>query len=475
MFSTQYPSDIITDGQSGAMSTRAEDVDVAVQPDRHVWNTEQAEAIKHHLEEIAQGSAFKWSHRSQQFLRYVIEKALEGSPDHLKERTIGIELFQRSPAYDTGEDAIVRVTASDVRRRLLQHYGRYGAKSRFRIKLPSGSYVPEIVWEAPKAADSEEQNTPAMPAPAHEAPAPVHEAPPPKQLDRPGMRWAWAVAMILSATLLAFAGSALRWWKSQEPIAGMLPWSAMFRPGHATQLITSDPNIEELQELTGHSVSISDYANQKYVSESDLLSPERRAFYTFFQHADEAAAVDTPLAASIARIVPADSGLRVRSARSIRMADLQTDDNLILLGSPRSNPWFELFEGQLDFRFAFNKEFNQEFIENVHPAAGEQAVYMPTARGFATGESFSVVALVQNSNQSGQVLLLAGANGEGTEAAGHLVTDKAHLLAALQSCKISPRGPLQDFELLLHLHTMAGSPGTVEILSCHRLSDHRQG
>jgi len=55
-----------------------------------------------------------------------------------------MELFGRSASYDTGEDAIVRVTASDAHKRLLQHYGRDGDTSDYRINLPSGSYIPEV-------------------------------------------------------------------------------------------------------------------------------------------------------------------------------------------------------------------------------------------------------------------------------------------------------------------------------------------
>lgn len=455
-----------------AMSTCTQNVDWAKQPDKPLWNMEQAEEIKRHLEEVAQGSAFKGSHRSQEFLRYVVEKSLECPFDHLKERTIGIELFRRLPTYDTGEDAIVRVTASDVRRRLLQHYGRYGASSHLRINLPSGSYLPTIEWQLPRTVDSPELN----PSPELK-PSPIPLLPGESSSQKPAgrlnLRWGFILGMALAATLLVLVGTGLRAWRSPERTVGMLPWTAIFRSGHATQLIISDPNLEELQELTGRSVSLSDYANQRYVADPDSLSSEQRTFYTFFRHADEAAAVDTPLAADIARLAPPGAEFRIRTARSIRIADLQTDDKFILFGSPRSNPWFELFQNQLDFRFNFSKELNQEIIENVHPLAGEQATYMPTARGFATGESFAVVALVQSQNQAGQALLLAGANGEGTEAAGRLVTDQAHLAAALKFCKLSPGAPIQDFELLLRLHTMAGSPSTIEMVSCHHLSGHR--
>ena len=96
-------------------------------------------SLQQHLKEVIEGDAFKGSHRSGQFLQYIIDQAIAGHFDALKERVIGMELFGRSASYDTGDDAIVRVTASDVRKRLLQHYGRYGATSEYRINLPSDS------------------------------------------------------------------------------------------------------------------------------------------------------------------------------------------------------------------------------------------------------------------------------------------------------------------------------------------------
>jgi hypothetical protein len=81
----------------------------------------------------------------------VINQSVNGHGDELKERLVGVELFGKSPTYDTGEDAIVRVTASDVRRHLL-HCWRYGTASEFRISLPLGSDIPEIARELPREA-----------------------------------------------------------------------------------------------------------------------------------------------------------------------------------------------------------------------------------------------------------------------------------------------------------------------------------
>src|ERR1700744_1749672 len=118
-----------------------------------ILETEQdIELVQQHLKEVIEGAAFKASQRSGQFLKYIVDQAIAGHFESLKERVIGVKLFGRSPTYDTGEDAIVRVTASDVRKRLLQHYGKYGITSEFRISLPLGSYIPEITREPEKPA-----------------------------------------------------------------------------------------------------------------------------------------------------------------------------------------------------------------------------------------------------------------------------------------------------------------------------------
>ncbi len=431
------------------------------------WSKNEINAVRHHLGEVAQSTAFKGSLRSQQFLRYIIEKTLKGEIDSLKERTIGVELFRRSPDYDTGQDAVVRVTASDVRRRLLQHYGRYGDASEFHIQLPRGSYVPEIVQHELSVRLATEARF-----------VEVSEEPAGGKIDSPWERestktreYLWIGMAIGAATclMLVLAGVELSSAFKSKPATALPPWTAILQHGHETQIITSDPNVEELQELTGHDVSVSDYANHRFIPDGTILTRDQEQFYRFYQHADNAAAVDTPLAVSIARLVPGDISIRIHSARSLRLTDLQNDDNVILIGSPRSNPWAELFQNQLDFRFVFHKELTQEIVENVHPRAREDARYLPTARGFATGESFALVALVHNPNQSGRVLLLAGTNGEGTEAAGHMVTDRDHLVEALKYCGISTSGPVQDFELLLKLGTLAGSPSVTNMVACHLL------
>src|SRR6187200_1584042 len=124
------------------MAGRVSQVDQAAAITRVVQVSAQAPAFREHIGRITTSAAFKGSRRSQDFLTHIVEQALAGHFDALKERALGVELFGRNPSYDTGEDAIVRVTASDVRRRLQQYYGQ--TPSEWRIELPAGSYIPEF-------------------------------------------------------------------------------------------------------------------------------------------------------------------------------------------------------------------------------------------------------------------------------------------------------------------------------------------
>jgi hypothetical protein len=241
---------------------------------------------------------------------------------------------------------------------------------------------------------------------------------------------------------------------------------------HPAHLITSDPNIVVIQEITGSELGLSDYANHKYIPEGNKLTPEEIRYCRSILWGDNsAAAVDPPIAVKISALAAMNSRtIDARASRSIQLTDLKTDDNFIFLGSPRSDPWTSLFNDQLDFRFAFDPEAKQEVIINSHPRPNEAAKYVPTALGWATGQSFAIVAFIQNPDANGQILILAGANGEGTEAAGKLVTDLPRLAGVLQSCGIKPAGPLVHFEFLLRLNTMAGSPSHVDVVACHILS-----
>lgn len=454
-------------------------------------SSEERAALERHLTEIIEGSVFKGSHRCCQFLKYIVDQAIAGHFDSLKERVIGVELFDRSTSYDTSDDAIVRVTASDVRKRLLQHYGKHGSTSEYRISLPSGSYIPEIVrlprnelgqigeGLAHKEMNALLQDSALVEdaAEAHEDQEHVHSkaihllhtARPANTEKKQWLRFGILIAAVNAAV---WGVSWYHFSRSAVGPASDLLWSSIFSSPRPTHLITSDPNIVVIQEITGTELPLSDYANHKYLPEENQLTPEQvRIAHMILWGDNSSAALDPPISAGVAALAAKHSNkLDVRAARSIQLTDLKNDDNFIFLGSPRSDPWSALFRDELDFRFVFDNTTGQEIIQNVHPRPSELPSYVPTALGWATGQSFAIVAFVQNLDQHGQVLLVAGASGEGTEAAGKLVTDIPRLSVALQKCGIDPTGQIPYFELLMRVNTMAGAPNDSDVIACHILT-----
>jgi TolB-like protein/Flp pilus assembly protein TadD len=115
-----------------------------------VLDPSQIGLVRRHLQEVIKSHAFAGSKRTQDFLRLIVEHALAGEVDSLRERMIGAEMFGRPVNYDTGSDSVVRVKATEVRKRLAQYYLETEVEQAVRIELPSGSYVPRFIFEKPE-------------------------------------------------------------------------------------------------------------------------------------------------------------------------------------------------------------------------------------------------------------------------------------------------------------------------------------
>ena len=102
--------------------------------------------MRGHLQNVLSSEAFKGGKRAQEFLQMVVEHALAGRLDSLRERMLGAEMFGRAIDYDTGNDSVVRVKASEVRRRLAEYYRKLETPPAVRIELPTGTYVPQFRW-----------------------------------------------------------------------------------------------------------------------------------------------------------------------------------------------------------------------------------------------------------------------------------------------------------------------------------------
>jgi dipeptidyl aminopeptidase/acylaminoacyl peptidase len=118
-------------------------------------SAERVDSVRSALELVVSSDAFAGSKRCRDFLRLVVERALSGELDDLSERMIGAGIFGRPADYDTANDAVVRMRATEVRKRLAQYYREAAATPVVRIELPPGSYVPEFHWSLQTKVEDE--------------------------------------------------------------------------------------------------------------------------------------------------------------------------------------------------------------------------------------------------------------------------------------------------------------------------------
>ena len=94
------------------------------------------------VDRIRQSQAMSGCQRLVQLLRFVVDSTLKGEAMHLKETTIGVAVFNRSPDYDPKVDTIVRSQAWRLRSKLRKYYSSEGALDPIVIDIPIGHYVP---------------------------------------------------------------------------------------------------------------------------------------------------------------------------------------------------------------------------------------------------------------------------------------------------------------------------------------------
>lgn len=153
-----------------------------------------------------------------------------------------------------------------------------------------------------------------------------------------------------------------------------------------------------VQRLPDYSVSLSDYANQRYWP-GDLKPDMRKVFQAIFRGVS-VAAVDAGLALRVQNLLVSfgKHTLQMQMARNLRLADFKTEDSFILSAARFPSHglaclWIDLFKDQLDFSFEFDSTRKAEFIRNRSPQKSEPSTCVPTAEGWGTGQAYAIVAL----------------------------------------------------------------------------------
>jgi hypothetical protein len=413
---------------------------------------EDKEVVRRELSAISVSPHFCNSKRYPAFLSYVVEKTLAGHADDLKERNLGVEVFQRPSDYDTHADTVVRYTAGEVRKRLSLYYHEldwnYESSPKIQISLPPGSYVPEFLCSVP--ADEEEQS-PASPleelhpvrqpflketfepeGQAHVGdqasgtlpPASAHTARLPRRNRMIGL--AVVVLLGVAVTLVLSLG------RRPSPLETF--WNPVFH-GRGTPIICTGTVVFAQNKFSGTSTAGRDtdypFVSLQQASAIGLLG----------------AALDHGGTTYI-----------LQSAPSTPLSELR-ERPVVLLGG-YNNDW--TFHLQEHLRYQFLPEPDHAIVDTFHSGTKwSRDQTLP----YSNSDDYALIARYSDSTTDGVVVILAGVGRNGTEAAAQFVTSPHYM--QLLADKIGPGLADKNLEVVLKISVIEGKTGAPTIEAVH--------
>lgn len=423
------------------------------------------------VERVADSPLFQKSSRLREFLFYICERSMQGRQDELREQRIGQDVFGRGIDFRPNEDNIVRVEARQLRRRLDEYFASEGKSEPVVITIPKGAYAACFESREQDLGNAATSGTVADGGTATSA------------VGAPGatgrtLPWLW----ILLGTTVFFAllsmwlavrqqtASRAQGAASHSSVASDPLWSEVFNAEHQTYVVCADSALVLDEEITQRILSLSDYVNRNYWSSASGLPGGLEGILKVLPQRQYTSISDVRLVQQVMQI---NHDFRdrctVRSARNVQLIDFKSG-NFVLFGSRLSNPWVELFEPLLDFRFVYDFAAKRPGFRNVSPRAGEKSMYWIEGDPLQPTLTYGVIALVPNLSNNGNVLMIAGATGEGTEAAGEYITNPSLSRQILTSIHAIENGRVRHFEVLLKSGAIAGTSKNAEVVA-YRLLD----
>jgi len=419
------------------------------------------------LERVAASPHLNRAPRLREFLFYVGNKSLKGEISEVHEQEIGSVVFGRQPHYDTSQDNIVRVNATELRKRIDAYFISDGATETWGFQIPRGGYKPVFRRRVPPAKAPEVAETVPVVVPAEikavEASAPATPVAVPTRLP---LFLALGVAAALGCVCLFLWGQnhslrmALVPWRSHPALSAF--WSGFLDSNQETDIVLADTSFALVQDISGKSYPLHDYLDNAYLGQlqSAEFSVDRRADLSQIASRLNGSIGDFGVAERIKSLDPSSSQLFVKYAREYT-ADSMKRDNTILIGSQKSNPWVDLFADQMNFQIQFHPPAGQTVVKNLNPRAGEQAEYtVPIGPDASVG--YSIIAYLPNPSRTTKSMIIEGTNSQATDAAGEFVASEDAMEGFR---KHFPSSRFSFFEILLKTTHLNGTPFKAEIVT----------
>lgn len=393
------------------------------------------------LRRVQSSAEFSHSQRCLRFLNYVVSKAINGHQDQLKERTIGVEAFGRSPDYDLSVDPIVRITAGEVRKRLTQYYYEPEHQEELRIEFHPGSYVPGFKFVTGKGGfpDSSKAVALDLQAPAGDSALRIEsEQESSSSHARNRRRMAMvlgglfaAVAIACAFLLSSFRASPLeQFWQpvfqSSSPV--------LISVGSVFAMSYPPPTVEGAPSVGSHPLSSNPVAVADAVAISNLqqiLSRHSRAS-------------------------------TIQSSAETTLSDLRKGP--VILVSGFNNPWTMRLTDPLRFHFLRPALHIFEIQDRADPNHKTWAIN--TLTPFTViGHDYGIVAGFRDPTTGQDVVVAAGIGENGTIAASELLSDEAFFAELGKEALLPPRH--RNLEAVIETQVINGKPGPPRVVAVY--------
>jgi len=386
-------------------------------------------AIEGQLERMLSDRHFSHSRRFPAFLRFVVEKTLNGETDLLKERTLGVEIFGRNADYDTSLDPIVRVTAAEIRKRIAQYYQEPAHEDELRISLDAGSYVPQFHRPKDRLANGEGLGQ-AMAG----GPATVGHA----ATDVPDRRW-WRLWATLAALLLAVVGVGFAWRSiHRSPLEFF--WGPLLNSGDPAMLCIVDQH-----QTTNLAVDAADPTRQMTV-QTDLSAVNRDDLWAILKVGNV--------------LLSHGKKFTLKGSQVTTLSDLR-DGPAIFVGA-FDNAWTMRLTKELRFRFGNDSNFSHEWIfDSTSTGPPQWFTNRPVLETANNYREYALVARFTDPDTGQLCVIVAGIGAGSTLAAGEFVSDPTYL-GELERLAGS-QGNKKNIEAVISTQIIDGQPGTPKI------------
>lgn len=376
------------------------------------------------LNKLLHSRALNGSDSLRSFLRFVVEKAAENQESQLKEYVIAVEVFGRSGDYNPRIDSTVRVQAGRLRTKLSEYYATEGKNDKVLIDLPKGHYTPifslflheQTGVRSHLTADFEEVARGELKAQAEPFWKEMLLAPEP-------------VLVVFSNTI--FHGT-------YE--LGMKLYKGLEANEESNQAEQNQP-----LPMVDHYTGIGEAMGVYFLSD----------FFSRIHHP-----------------------FRVKRSLLLTWDDAKTE-NIVVLGSPAENLFLKELPQKQDFFFRPLKDAPDSrwlAIINTNPQAGEQDHYVSKQFGPSPSqisEDYAVISVLKGLSERNRLLVLAGINTFGTQAAVEYVTKPEYLRDLISHLNIAPPGETPQlpsyYQLLLKVKVNGGVPIQISYVTHHVL------